>query len=362
MKFHHACTLPRKTATFWRWLLLSLLILSACTVADEELDSPTSDSDVPAVTREPEDIEEETDEATVELEDTPEAAYGALARQHIVALAEDIGARLPGSAEEAEAAAYIVDVLEGYGYEVETQTFTFTTEDDEELESTNVIAVKPGESEEEIIVGAHYDSVDDADGVDDNASGVAVLLEVASLLQNVPTPYTIRLIAFGAEENDMDGSRTYVEQMDDADIENTVGMINLDSLAAGDVLYVYGDAGEGTLRDWILADAADEGFAVEGRTAAELDNPDGTPCDCADYGPFQEAGIPFAYFEATNWKLSEDALTQVALEFGEEGKIRHTEYDTLAYLDETFPGRVDEHSNVFVTLLYNALTEFQAAD
>ncbi len=288
--------------------------------------------------------------------------YGAIARQHLVALCEDIGPRLPGSQEEAEAAEYIQAAFEAYGYDPQVQRFAFTNDDDEELESANVIAVKRGASPEEIVVGAHYDSVDDADGADDNASGVAVLLEVAKLLQDVQTPYTIRFIAFGAEEADMDGSHYYVEQMDKAAIENTVAMINLDSLIAGDITYVYGGAGRGSLRDWIINTAAEAGFALEARTARQLDQPDGTPCDCADYDAFQEAGIPFAFFEATNWDLDPDAMTQVDPNLGEDGKIRHTEYDTLDYIDATFPGRIDNHLNVFITLLYDALTRFTTSN
>jgi Zn-dependent M28 family amino/carboxypeptidase len=294
---------------------------------------------------------------------TPAAANGQSARQHLVALSEDIGARPPGTPEEAEAAQYIQAAFEALGYETQIQPFSFTTEDEDTLDSANIIAVKTGLSPREIVVGAHYDSGDEGAGADDNASGVAVMLEVAEKVKDVQTPYTIRFIAFGAEENDLDGSRYYVDQMDTSEIQNTVGMINLDSLIAGDIAYVYGDAGTGSLRDWIMMRARDVGLDLEARTAQELDNLDGTPCDCADYGPFQEAGIPFAYFEATNWNLGEeDGWTQVAPEFGEEGVIRHTGYDTVSDIDGLFPGRIEHHLNLFVTLLYDTLTQFTVLD
>lgn len=290
-----------------------------------------------------------------------EVMYGTLARRHLVALAEDMGARVSGSPEDAQAAAYIRAAFEAYGYQTQVQPFTFYTEDDQELDSANVIAVKPGASTQEILVGAHYDSTDDAAGADDNASGVAVLLEVAALLQAEQTPYTVRLIAFGAEEWDLDGSRYYVDEMDRAAIQNTVAMINLDSLIAGDIAYVYGDVGAGSLRDWIIHRAAALDLELEARTDRDLDDEEGNPCDCADYGPFEEAGIPFAYFEATNWNLGdEDGMTQVDPALGRRGEIRHTRYDTVDYIDETFPGRIDHHLNLFVTLLYHALTEFRA--
>jgi hypothetical protein len=148
--------------------------------------------------------------------------------------------------------------------------------------------------------------------------------------------------------------------MSQTDIENTIGMINLDSLIAGDRTYLYGNAGPGSMRDWILQAAKERGFELEGRTAQELDSPDGTPCNCADYGPFQAAGIPFAYFEATNWDLGEeDGMTQTDTQFGARGAIRHTAYDTVSYIDKSFPGRIDDHLRVFVTLLVDTLAAFE---
>ncbi len=286
-------------------------------------------------------------------------AYGSIARQHLAVLADQIGLREAGSLEEVEAAEYIAATLAGYGYQVETQPFTFEAENGDELDSANVIAVKAGLSDREIIVGAHYDSTGRGDGADDNASGVAVLLEAAARLQDVETPYTIRFVAFGAEEVDLDGSRYYVKQMGRAEIQNTLGMINLDSVIAGDLAYVYGDTGAGSLLNWIVERAAVCHLELDSRPAADLDT-DGELCDCADYGPFQQAGIPFAYFEATNWNLGdEDGMTQVDLDLGMRGEIRHTRYDTLEYLEETFPGRIDQYLNLFVTLLCDTLTLFR---
>jgi hypothetical protein len=81
----------------------------------------------------------------------------------------------------------------------------------------------------------------------------------------------------------------------------------------------------------------------------------------SDYAPFRDAGIPYAYFQAANWNLgNKKGSTQVDVRFGEKGVIRHTQYDTLEYLDTNFPGRVDEHLNLFISVLYNLLTQFEA--
>lgn len=86
-----------------------------------------------------------------------------------------------------------------------------------------------------LIIGAHYDSVENVPGANDNASGVAALIELGRHLSiNPPTNHNIRLIAFTNEEppyfwsNDM-GSRRYVSQFLNPE-ENILAMISLETL------------------------------------------------------------------------------------------------------------------------------------
>ena len=62
----------------------------------------------------------------------------------------------------------------------------------------------------------------------------------AEILADVQTDYTIKFIAFGAEEAGLRGARQYTSQMTEADIANTIAMINLDTVLVGDYKYVYG--------------------------------------------------------------------------------------------------------------------------
>jgi Zn-dependent M28 family amino/carboxypeptidase len=64
-----------------------------------------------------------------------------------------------------------------------------------------------------ILIGAHYDAVPGTPGADDNASGVAVLLELARILAAQPTRRPIRLVAFDLEEYGTKGSGTYAAQV-----------------------------------------------------------------------------------------------------------------------------------------------------
>ena len=278
-------------------------------------------------------------------------AYGELATAYLAELSEK-GPRLAGTQGEADAANWIKDQLVESGYEVTRQEFLFKS-GEEIFESENIIAEKAGESEQTILVGAHYDSVDaGGDGVDDNGSGVALALETAARLKDVETPQTIRFVFFGAEEFGSCGSNYYVSHADSSELSNLLLMINFDSIVAGDFAYVYGDAGaNGKFRDRVLELADENDLTLRTQAGENPAYPAGTTCDFSDHGPFKNAGIPHVYFEATNWFLGEqDGYTQVNMNFGVNGEIWHTSYDTISYLNETFPGRIEAYLSLFSNL------------
>lgn len=64
-----------------------------------------------------------------------------------------------------------------------------------------------------ILIGAHYDAVPGTPGADDNASGVAVLLELAAVFASTPLKYPVRLVAFDLEEYGLLGSTAYAQQL-----------------------------------------------------------------------------------------------------------------------------------------------------
>jgi len=303
-------------------------------------------------------------EATTEVSTAApveEVIFGESAREHIAAISEEIGVRWSGTAEEAQTAEYIKTAFAEMGYEPQVLPFRRSGWVDDETEamfdSANVSAVKQGDSQQVIVVGAHYDSSDEGLGADDNASGVGILLELAEQLADVPTPYTIHFVAFGAEEAGLLGSQAHMLKLGADEIANTVGMVNLDSVIAGDFTYVYSNEGKPALRDWALAWAEENDFALQTIPNVDLDDEEGY--GTADYDAFDSAGIPFIYFESTNWELGDkDGYTQVDPQYGEDGAIIHTQYDTLEYLDKTFPGRVDERLNAIITILYNLLTQY----
>ncbi len=288
---------------------------------------------------------------------TPGPKYGDVARA-LIRDFSNIGPRVAGSTGETQAAQYISDVFRAIGYSPETQTFTAEV-DGKSINSANVMAVKKGTSAQEIIVGAHYDSTAAGPGADE-ASGVAVVLEVARLLSNQTTPYTIRFIAFGAEDSGLQGCYAYLNQMSQEEFENMIAMISLDSLIGGDINYVYGDEGQQSIvRDWALEWASGNGLDLQTIRQVDLTDPK-TGKGASDYSAFRDAGIPYAFFQSTNWTLgNKKGQTQVDARFGDHGVIRGTKYDTLDYLDTNFPGRVDAHLNLFISVLYNLLIQYE---
>ncbi|HSO68527.1 MAG TPA: M28 family peptidase [Arachnia sp.] len=290
-------------------------------------------------------------EGTPSEADPPEAdSLAAAARRHMTELADGVGARYSGTPAERRAGEYIQSAFEDLGYTVETQPFNFWERRSEES-SANLVATKQGQSDDVIVVGAHYDSGDEGDGADDNGSGVGVLLAAAEAVRSVDTPYTIQFVAFGAEEaDDMFGSAHFVDELDAEARDSIVAMVNIDSVSIGDIPYVYGDAE--ALLDWARRAADEAGQSMDTVPVRDLH-------DDADYVAFQQAGIPFIYFEATNWQLGdEDGFTQVDPRHGDEGAIMHTRYDTISYLDETFPGRVDERLGLYSVVVTRILTEY----
>jgi Zn-dependent M28 family amino/carboxypeptidase len=118
---------------------------------------------------------------------------------HVVSvLAQDIGVRsFRDHGRMGRAADYITGEFESFGYAVVRQPFLFRG-----ATYYNLAAELTGtESPENIlVVGAHYDTVRTTPGADDNASGVAGLLELARTLSGTRPVKTVRFVAFALEE------------------------------------------------------------------------------------------------------------------------------------------------------------------
>lgn len=119
-------------------------------------------------------------------------------RMHVDRLAGLIGPRHFGRPKSMDAAlGYLHGQWQEMGYAVNEETYDAIGN-----EATNLIVENPGERkpEEIVLLGAHYDTCGDTPGADDNASAVAVLLEVSRLLYAYSGKRTARYVAFACEE------------------------------------------------------------------------------------------------------------------------------------------------------------------
>jgi glutaminyl-peptide cyclotransferase len=145
---------------------------------------------------------------------------------------------VPGSAAHDSCFTWLLGRFRALAPSVQADTFSYDSPDlGKEVRLTNLVARFRPEAKERILFGAHWDSRPWADkdpnpplrtrpvlGANDGASGVAVLLEVARVLQKTGTPIGVDLVLFdgedlGTEENPngyFRGSLRYVQQMGEA--------------------------------------------------------------------------------------------------------------------------------------------------
>ena len=165
-----------------------------------------------------------------------EAEIARRSRELVTVLADGIGERSIKTVDGLNAAAdFIEATFFDLGYSVVRQAFDYRG-----IRMYNLIAELPGheadaaDSEKVLVLGAHYDTVIGTPGADDNASGVAALLELARLLKGRRLTHTVRFVAFANEENNGDGpeqmgSYHYARSCSEAG-DDLIGMISLEML------------------------------------------------------------------------------------------------------------------------------------
>ena len=247
------------------------------------------------------------------------------------------------------------------GYEYMAQPFTMTSADGvTPCYGENLIFSKQGASDRVIVVGAHYDCVEQTFGTDDNASGVGVLLELASIYSTKESPYTIRFVLFSAEEPGCLGSQYYVDNLSQEERDRIACMINIDTIAAGDNMYLYGgtvDDSGSIVQDWAVyqAQSAADLLGLDMSFHPDVNDsfPTPTKATASDQMPFANVGIPYIYCEASNWNGEPYTnFYQTSNSAVNGGTIMHkAEYDNLTFIENTFGTRAYEHLQAYAKLL-----------
>lgn len=285
--------------------------------------------------------------------------YGAEAYNYLQVLTDNFQNRVAGTASCIQAGEWISANLASFGYAVEKYEFETSAY------FADYCATKFGTSSETIYLGASYDSVQTAAGIE-NASSVAVLLELARRFSNTDTYYTIKFCFYGASEDAVknEGAQQFVEQiiLPMNAQENAVCYIDLDGIAGGDNLYVYGGSYEGDKlhRVWVSRMAMD----IAKRMGVPLnylpENMEGIQSPVYLDGAaewFDKQGIAYAAFSSGVWEDG-NKIDSVLPNFEmTNGLIAGTEMDTVASLEAVMPGRLQYQMSVVSMLVSQLLRE-----
>lgn len=251
--------------------------------------------------------------------------------RHVGYLASpELEGRSPGSRGLDEAALYIADQFRAAGLQSVNgaflQRWRESVAGSGEIELANVVGLLPGANQqlraEPIVVGAHYDHLGSDGGeiypgADDNASGVAILIETATRLARSFSPQRpILFVAFTAEEAGLLGSQQFLRQPPGG-YDNFFAMINLDSVGRleGRRLQVFGTE---SAYEWPFM-AQGIGFTI----GVQSEFPPAAIAS-SDHASFLQAGIPAIHLFAgthpdfhrptdTSDKLDTAGMSDIAL-------------------------------------------------
>ena len=141
----------------------------------------------------------------------------------------------------------------------------------------NLIAHSEGVTQPQVLLGAHYDSVSGSPGANDNASGTAVVLDIARQLAGTQQARGVWFVAFDGEEDGLHGSRAFVEAAEPQFLNQLQGMVNFDMVGVNEELLISGTASLANL--------------VQGDRVSSLGSAGGS-----DHVPFAGADVPVLFF------------------------------------------------------------------
>lgn len=125
---------------------------------------------------------------------------------------ENLGVKSVGTTAQENTYQWLKNKYISYGYtesQIKTYSYTYSNKSNKNIEVVKQGTLYPNEY---VIVCGHFDTKN-GPGVNDNGSGVVTILEIARILQNIPTDYSIRFINFSGEEDGLLGSKNYVSQV-----------------------------------------------------------------------------------------------------------------------------------------------------
>jgi len=236
---------------------------------------------------------------------------------------ESLGVKAAGTDALAQTAGWIESRYRSFGYsDILRQDVAFRS-----YTLQNIIATKAGVAAADtfLIISGHYDTAA-GPGVNDNGSGIAVMLEVARVLSDVDTGYSVRFVNFSGEEVGLIGSRAYVDEIVVPEAMDIVLVLNVDEVggaagATNDVILCERDERPPAENNAASAAATDSVAALT-RAYTSLDTRVAHAWG-SDYLAFQSAGYVITGFYEAN-----------------RSRFPHTADDRLVNLDPEYVTQV----------------------
>jgi membrane protein implicated in regulation of membrane protease activity len=325
------------------------------------------------------------------------ATHGQIAVDYLEFINDNVRDRFPFSYGERDAAVWIVEELLAMGYDMEAITVQEFDLTDANIaleggmlegfslmplfyninsspfmnldlrrseRSQNVILTVPGVREEVLLVAAHYDAPLEA-AISDNASGVALLLESAKRLLDTNNEYTITYVFLGAEEVGLLGVYYYLASLTGAELENIKFAVNADVLLEGEALFVArGHYADGILSENDITNRWDEIVTdVNMNENANLLPWLNGIFITSDNLAFLEYELTTMFlmglcldYVGDGWRdMERGMLGLVDITEHNMGTILHTRDDNVAFINETWPGMMDNNMRVFSIYLEHVL-------
>ena len=250
-----------------------------------------------------------------------------------------VGERSPFSGQRhlAEVESFIEKELASYGLAVESNTFSYRGKNFRNI--VGRLSAQRGASL--IILGAHFDSVEGTPGADDNASGLAVLLEAARLLSRARLRSELLFCAFNLEELNMIGSTYFAKKLKAAEVK-VDAMISMEMIGYTDprpgsqkypigLSWLYPDRGDfiGVIGNWnsssLLRRFTRQMRQVPGLPVETLSVPGNgglvPAVRLSDHSPFWDLGYPAlmvtdtSFFRNPHYHGPRDTLDTLNLDF-----------------------------------------------
>lgn len=281
--------------------------------------------------------------------------------------------RMAGSPAEMLAADYLVQQFKTWGYQSNIREtalrYDYTSADGQKnrqsVNASSVIAAKAGQEPQQVIIMAHLDTytpMSDEDvnknlggialqGIDDNAAGLGVMLELAERLRHVPLRYGVRFIATSGKMQGAAGANSILERMNGQERANTLLVIDLDSLVVGERLaFLASPSMPGPVRKLSQQRAISLAYqrgintysSAESQAMAQR-----ARSKWQELAPFEEAGIPVLLVSAQRYVVGKNAYLQQRQKskaFPEGSSQHDAARDNIQYLDRWLPGQIDKRT------------------